>query len=284
MNNDPRILVTGATGNVGREVVAQLLDSGVAVRALTRDPGAARLPEGVEVVRGDLADPDSLRPGLTGVDAVFLIWPLHTAEAAPAVLDLVGGHARRVVLLGTGALADFGFDRQRDLLARSAASWTYLRPSTFAANALWWVPQIRRGDVVRGSHGALGMAVLHERDIAAVAVRALTEDGHDRASYLLTGPRVLSQAEQVRVIGTAIGRPLRWVELDRADAREQLLADGIPLSFVDVLLDGYASMAAQPPAPVTTTVQEVTGRPARTFLEWARDHAADFQPRPAAAR
>jgi uncharacterized protein YbjT (DUF2867 family) len=141
-------------------------------------------------------------------------------------------------------------------------------------NALWWAGQIRAGDEVRGAQGDLAMAMLHEADIAAVAVRSLL-DGRVGVTYELTGPEALTQAEQVRIIGDVLGRPLRWVELPRAEARTQLLVDGLPESFVDALLDTYAVMPRRP--EVTTTVAEVTGRPARTFARWVADHAEDFR-------
>jgi uncharacterized protein YbjT (DUF2867 family) len=259
------ILVTGATGNVGRQVVAQLCAAGVPVRALTRNT-AATFPEGVTVAHGDLRGPLDLR----GVDAVFLIWPLHTGAALPPVLDAIG--SRHVVYLGSGGVGDLTMAEQAALVSR-CPRWTVIRPSTFAVNALWWARQIRAGDEVRGAQGDLAMAMLHEADIAAVAVRSLL-DGRAGEAFDLTGPEALTQAEQVRIIGEVLGRPLRWVELPRAEAREQLLADDLPESFVDVLLDTYATMPRRP--EVTGTVAEVTGRPASTFAEWVRDHAAEF--------
>jgi uncharacterized protein YbjT (DUF2867 family) len=167
---------------------------------------------------------------------------------------------------------DLSMADQAALVAKRP-QWTVIRPGTFAVNARWWARQIRAGDEVRGAHGDLGMAMLHEADIAAVAVRSLL-DGRTGETFDLTGPQALTQAEQVRVIGEVLGRPLRWVELPRAAARQRLLADGLPESFVDVLLDAYAVMPRRP--AVTTTVADVTGRPARTFAEWVSDHAAAF--------
>jgi uncharacterized protein YbjT (DUF2867 family) len=259
------ILVTGATGNVGRHVVRQLCAAGVPVRAMTRNP-AASFPDGVEVAHGDLRDPLDLR----GIDAVFLMWPLHTGAALPGVLDAVGD--RHVVYLGSGGVRGLSMAEQAALVSRRP-KWTVIRPSTFAVNALWWARQIRAGDEVRGAHGDLAMAMLHEADIAAVAVRSLL-DGLAGRTFDITGPAALTQAEQVRVIGEVLGRPLRWVELPRPEARARLLADGLPESFADVLLDVYAVMPRRP--AVTSTVAEVTGRPARTFAEWVADHAAEF--------
>ncbi|WP_206066699.1 SDR family oxidoreductase [Nonomuraea composti] len=276
------ILVTGATGNVGRQVVHQLIAAGHSVRALTRNPGTARLPQAAQVVKGGLETIDQC---LEGVESVFLMWPFHTAEAAPAVVSAVARRARRVVLLSSGAVRDQPDSlvgrSHRELEQRveeSGLAWTMLWPSTFAANALWWADQVRAGDVVRGAFGALPMAMLHESDIAAVAVRALTSGGHEGARYELTGPEVLTQAEQVRILGRALGRPLRWQELTREEERRRLLADdGFPDAFVDELLDGYARMLGGPPPALTSTVEEVTGRPPRTFAQWAADHAADFR-------
>jgi len=265
------ILVTGATGNVGGQVIAQAPG---AVRALSRTPG--RFPAHVETVSADLSDPVTLIPALRGVEAVFLMWPLHTAAALPGVLEVIGAHARRVVYLGSGGVADLTMDEQLKLFARSGLEWTVIRPSTFAVNALWWSRQIRAGDVVRGIHGDLAMAMLHEADIAAVAVRALTDTACVGEVYDLTGPAALTQAEQVRVIGEVLGRPLRWEEVSRAAAREQLLTDDFPESFVDVLLDAYTAMSAWPAPAITATVAQVTGSSARDFQCWVADHAGEF--------
>lgn len=133
------------------------------------------------------------------------------------------------------------------------------------------------GDVVRGAYGSLKTAPIHEDDITAVAVHALTEDGHAGRRYSLTGPEVLSQEEQVRIIGEAIGRPLRWHGLTREEERARLLADpGFPDGFVDELLDGYATLIAAPPPAVSTAVLGITGAPATPLSAWAAEHAADF--------
>lgn len=261
--------------------MTQLNATSTTIRALARNPNTASLPGGVTLVYGDLAAPDSLDAALDGVDAVFLIWPLHTAAVLPAVLDAIKRHARRVVFLGSGGVADLDFAGQHRLINDTGLEAVFIRPSTFAANALWWARQVRAGDVVRGAYGGLAMPMLHEHDIAAVAVHALLEDGPDNshagATYTLIGPEAVTQAEQVRAIGEALGRPVRWQEVSRAEAGQQMLTDGFPHSFVDVLLDTYATMLTQPPQPITHTVQEITGTPARTFAQWALDHARDFR-------
>jgi uncharacterized protein YbjT (DUF2867 family) len=281
------ILVTGATGNVGRQVVSQLLAEGATVRALARDPGTAGLPEGAEVVRGDLSDPGSLGPALDGADAVFLVWPFGTAEGAPPVLDAIAAHARRVIYLSSMSvkpdlveqgdpISQFHADLE-GLIEKSGLEWTFLRPSGFAINALWlFDAQIRDGGVVRQPFANLSRPLIHERDIAAVAVRALTGDGHAGATYLLSGPQAMTQAEQVRTIGEVIGSPARFEEIPPAEARERMLAEGWPASFADGVLAGWAAMVTDP-EPVTSTVREITGTPARPFREWISDHAADFR-------
>ncbi|MEU6633896.1 NAD(P)H-binding protein [Streptomyces parvus] len=284
-----KTLVIGSTGNLGREVVDGLVAAGAATRALSRrqevpDEGVERVPGGVEGVVGDLRDPAMLEAALTGVRSVFLVWPFLTAEHAPAVLDAIGRHARRVVYVSSSGV-DRTAGRQTDpirqlhadmeeLIEKSEAEWTVLRADTFASNARGWAAQIRAGDVVRGPDSA-ATAVIDERDIAAVAVRALTEDGHGGATYVLTGPQVLSRAEQVRAIGDAVGRPLRFEAVPPDIARERMLADGRPPALVDALLAGAGARPAS--ELVTTTVEDITGAPARTFARWAADRVDVFR-------
>ncbi len=129
---------------------------------------------------------------------------------------------------------------------------------------------------MRWPYGQARRSLIHEHDIAAVAVRALTEDGHAGARYVLTGPQALTQADQVRAIGTAIGRPLRWEELSRQAARADLAAAFGDPDFADSALDTWAGFVSHP-EPVTATVPDITGTPARAFSAWAADHAADFR-------
>ncbi|MER5320579.1 NAD(P)H-binding protein [Streptosporangium roseum] len=280
------ILVTGATGNVGRQVVSQLRDAGAAVRALVRDPSSAGLPEEVDVVRGDLSAPDTLEAALDGVESVFLVWPFLSADGAPAVLEAIGRHARRVVYLSSAGVRE-DVERQGDpinqfhadverLIERSGLEWTFLRAGGFAANTLAWAPEIRDGGVVRAPFGAATRSLIHERDIAAVAVRVLTGDGHAGAKHHLTGPELLSTVEQVRAVGEAAGRPARFEEIPVEEARRQMLDTGWPASVVDGIFDAHAGMATEPER-VTSTVEEITGVPARTFRQWAADHADDFR-------
>jgi uncharacterized protein YbjT (DUF2867 family) len=280
------VLVTGATGNVGRQVVDQLVGGGAGVRALVRKPEGAGLPDGVELVRGDLADPASLDAALAGVDVVFLVWPFLGSDGASAVVDAIARRARRVVYLSSMGVRD---DRERQadsinqshaelerLIASSGVDRTILRSGGMATNTLGWAPQVRAEGVVRWPFAEARRSLVHERDVAAVAVRALTEDGHAGAAYPLTGPESLTQAAQVRAIGEAIGRPVRFEEIPPEAAREELLAEGLPSDMVDGMLAAWARMVEEP-EPVLPTVEEVTGTPARTYRRWAADHADDFR-------
>ncbi len=283
-----RILVIGATGNVGRQVVSQLPATGVQVRALVRNPPTAGLPPHVDVVRGDLTDPESLDACLDGVDRVFLVWFAPPAAAAPA-LERILNHARRIVFLSSphktphpffqggqpNPVATLHTEIER-LIETSGRQFTFLRPGMFAANALsWWAPQIRAGDLVRWPYLAAPTAPIHERDIAAVAVRTLCEDGHAGAEYVLTRPRSLTQSEQISTIGAVIGRSLRIEEISPEDAKQEWL-NLMPAPAVNMLLGAWSAAIGQP-ALVTSTVADITGAPARTFHDWAADHAAAFR-------
>src|SRR5258708_3442777 len=251
-----RILVIGGTGTVGRQVLSRLAATGAQVRALARNPGAAGLPPQVDFVRGDLTLPETLDGCLDGIEAVFLVWTAPAAAVAP-VLERIAKHARRIVFLSAplktahplfqqpNPLRALGEQIERQI-ETSGLEWTFLRPGMFAANALlWWAPQIRAGDVVRWPYLAAPTAPIDERDIAAVAVRALCEDGHAGAEYVLTGPQSLSQFEQVSTIGRVLGRSLGIEEISPDEARRELLTL-MPLFIVNMLLDAWAAAMGQP--------------------------------------
>src|SRR5215213_10802966 len=281
-----RILVTGATGRVGGEVVSELLAAGLPVRALTRRPEAAGLPAGVEIVAGDLTVPESLDASFQDVGAVFLVWTAPPATA-PAVVARLAERALRVVLLSSphqtphpffqqpNPMAAFHAELER-LMAAARLESTILRPGMFASNTrLWWAAQIQQGDVVRWPYGSVETAPVDERDIAAVAVRALTDDRHIGGDYVLTGPQAMSQAEQVRSIGDALGRHLRFVELSPDEFRREM-ADRAPAPVVDMLLNAWHAASGHP-AFLTSTVADITGKPARTFEQWVADHAEELR-------
>ncbi|MFI6927993.1 NAD(P)H-binding protein [Nonomuraea spiralis] len=273
------ILVTGATGNVGRHVISSLAEAGHEVRALVRDLARAVLPEGVEPVRGDLASFDTVEQALRGVDRVYLMWPGIPVD--PRVVTTVAERAERVAYLSAD-VTDLADDESATiyhqeierLIRKSGTSWTFVRAIDFATNTLAWAPQIRTG-VVRLPYGKGARSVIHERDIADVAAHVLTTPGHDGAKYVITGPESIPQEELARTIGEAIGREVRWEDLPPEIAREQLTAAWGNPAFVEARLRAWESFT-HTPERVTGTVEELLGRPARTFRSWARDHAADF--------
>ena len=281
-----RILVIGATGNVGGKVVSQLPDAGVEVRALVRNPDAARLPARVEVVRGDLTAPETLDRALDGVDSVFLVWTAPAAAFARA-FEKIAKYTRRIVFLSAPLKTPHPFFQQPNparalaeeierSIEASGMQRTFLRPGMFASDSLgWWRRQIRSGDVVRWPFLSVPTAPIDERDIAAVGVLALCEDGHAGAEYVITGPDALTMGEQIGIIGEALGRRLRSEEISPEDARKELAAL-MPVPVVKLLCDAWAAAAGHP-AWMTSTVEEITGRPARKFRDWARDYAAEFQ-------
>lgn len=272
-------LVTGATGNVGGQVLRQLVAAGQQVRALTRHPERATLPDGVEAVRGDLTDPESLDAALDGVQRVFLFPVADAVDGFLAVARRQG--VRRIVVLSSLAAGmDNRIGRGHLVVERAVEAagveWTHLRPGAFALNAIWqWGHSIRAGGVVRAAYGDAALAPVHEADIAAVATAALLHDGHAGHRYGLTGPQSLTHREQVAVIGQAIGRDIPFVELSPQEAREQLVG-GMPEEIADTLLDLWAGSVGGP-ATVLPTVEQVTGRPARTFAQWAAEHADAFR-------
>jgi uncharacterized protein YbjT (DUF2867 family) len=283
------ILVIGATGRVGRLVVDELLRAGATVRALTRRPEHAALPAGVEVVAGDLTVPASLDSALEGAAAVFLLWTA-AAATAPAVIARLAAHPsrtpRRVVYLSSPHQTPHPFFQQPNpmrglhieierLLATAGLGVTVIRPGMFAANARhWWAPQIREGDVVRWPYADAETAPIDERDIAAVAARALLDARYAGGDFVLTGPESLSQAAQVRAIGDAIGRPLRLEELSPDEFRRET-AGTWPSAVTEMLLGAWQATLGRP-AFVTSAVQEITGSPPRSFYQWAVDNASAF--------
>ncbi|WP_041987834.1 NAD(P)H-binding protein [Streptomyces sp. AcH 505] len=277
--DDPQtVLVTGATGTVGRQVVAELLRRGHTVRALTRDPAraaAAGLPAEVEIVRGDLTDPAGLGPALDGATGLHLITfggdLFASLETGLEIAELAekSGVRRATVLFGGGQTP------LQQAVEASGLDWTVLMPVEFMANALEWAGTIRAEDTVREPFADRQSAMVHEADIGAVAAVALTEEGHGGRRYLLTGPEVLTVRDKTEALAAARGQAITLVELTEWEARERWIADGKPREVVDFLLGVFADT---PPEgrTVVGTVEEITGRPARTFAQWAREHAAEF--------
>jgi len=278
------ILVTGATGKVGRHLVAGLLAAGAPVRALTRDPAAANLPAGTKLARFDPARPGTATAALAGATAVFLNGTAvgRVLGQLMAVASRVG--VRRAVLLSSFTVRDNGAQPYaigaqhktlEDMVAASGLEWVFLRCGGFAANTLAWAPMIRAEGVVRVPYPGAATAPIAEQDIAAAAVRVLLGDGDAAARYVLTGPQSLTQVEQVRAIGAAIGRDLRTEELPPGAFRQAATAR-MPAAAVDDMLRYYAEYVGRT-AEMSPDLNTITGRPGTTFAKWADDHADGFR-------
>ncbi|AWS48754.1 NAD(P)H-binding protein [Streptosporangium sp. 'caverna'] len=286
-----KILVTGATGIVGRHVVDRLVRAGVSVRALTRNPAAAKLPPQVEVVEGDLTAPRSVAAALRGVERMYLFSVEQTAREVVALAEQAGV-GRIVVLSAASVTVGLHTNPVERAVEESGLEWTHLRPCGFMANMVQiWAPSIRAERVVRHPFADEPMNLIHEADIAAVAVAALLHDGHHGRAYTLTGPALVTVREQVQAIGEALGEQVRYEEVTRERARELMKAQGgfaaetadLMLGFVEYDggeasgADGYADQDWSALMRVWPDVEQVTGRAPRDYAEWARDHLADFR-------
>ncbi|MFE1770203.1 SDR family oxidoreductase [Streptomyces sp. NPDC059008] len=283
------IVVTGATGNIGRCLVGRLLAEGAAVRALTRDPARAALPAEAEVVRADLTGTDDLAPLLDGADALFLNLAAGGDGATARLVDAaVKAGVRRIVLNSSIGVTDTPADetnfisRMHAALERavrnSGLEWTFVRGANYATNTLAWAGSIRESGVVRDAHpGARGVPV-HEADLADVAAVALLDrtGAHLGQTYQVTGPETMTVAEQVAEIGRAIGRETRIEQISEDAAVEAMSGPHLPKEAARELVRMFGGTVDAPPFAPSDAVERVTGRPARTFAQWARDHAADF--------
>lgn len=282
------ILVTGATGNVGREVVRLLVAGGEQVAAVTRHPATATLPAGALVIEGDPSRPHTLQSALSGVEAILLS-PRALGDATAELLAVAAEQGVKRVVVLSALSVEYGGGYQRfadafkaveDAARASGLQWTSLRSSDYASNALVWLPQIRQAGIVRGVYGDGVTSTIHEHDVAAVAALALLDTAtvHAGRSYILTGPHVLSQRDKLRIISEAIGKTVPWQEIEPEQFRQALLAQGVPADVPDRVIGYWGSLAKHPGlSQVTFEVERLLGRPALTFDAWAHEHAAAFQ-------
>ncbi|MEU6479901.1 NAD(P)H-binding protein [Streptomyces sp. NPDC047017] len=278
------IVVTGATGNIGRPLTQAVAEAGHQVTAVSRH--STTVPNGVRHVTADLARPASLKPALAGAKALFLLLSgdLHATGAHPA--DLIGEAAasgvRRIVLLSTLGVATRPYGPTRiamreleDILRESGLEWAILRPGGFASNALWWAESVRTRQVVAAPFGDVGVPVIDPADIAAVAAACLLDDRHTGGVYELTGPEVITPRRQTEAIAAALGSPVRFHELTRDEAKTAM-TQSMPAELADDTLDILGS-----PNPaelrVSPDVQRVLGRAPLPFTDWAARNVAAFR-------
>jgi uncharacterized protein YbjT (DUF2867 family) len=276
------ILVTGARGHVGGAVLTELLADGETVRASGRSPEPGEFPDGVEVVRADLTEPESFPDLLAGVRKVFL----YANAEAPAEFAAQAREegVEHIVLLSSNsvlfpdaednpvAMRHIAVERA---LEESGLDWTFVRPGFLATNTLRW-QTIRTERVLRTAFPEGSTPLVHERDVAAIAVRALADNAHRRKAYLVLGAEPLTVREQVSAIAGALGEPVRLDEVDVDTYRTELRTQ-LPEIFVEALIQARGQVPQVPAEIRIDAVPEVLGRPALTFAEWAHDHAGDFR-------
>lgn len=272
------ILVTGATGNVGSEVLKLLTENGQPARGLVRSPRS--LP-GAEAVVGNLDDAASLKAAAEGARGVFLLGGYADMPDALTVFREAG--VEHVALLSSRSVAGgqesnavTGMHMAAERAVReSGLAWTFVRASGFMSNTLKWVPQLQAGDVVREPFADVPIAAVDPHDIAAVAATALTENGHEGQAYAVTGPAALLPADRLRILARLLGRELRLEALPDDVAREEM-SRTTPAKYVDAFFRYFVEGEFDDSA-VTTTVHDVTGREPRTFADWAGVHAEAFR-------
>lgn len=280
------IVVTGASGNVGRPLVEALALAGEKVTAVTRNPLPYDLPEGARHVRADLADPATLGPALDGADALFL---LPAGEllggGAPAGEVLAAAEeagVRRVVLLSSqisgtrpDALSHGRLREFEEAVRSSGLAWTILRPGGFASNAYAWSETVRNQRAVFAPFADVALPVVDPADIAEVAAVALRDAGHSGRTYVLTGPAAVTPREQAAALSETLGEQVGFVELTREQAREHM-ARFMPEPVIEGTLDILGE-----PLPteqrVSPDIEKVLGRPAGTFAGWARRNVHAFE-------
>ena len=280
------ILVTGATGTVGREVVGLLVAGGHKTRVLVRDPAKARFDKKVEVAVGDLDKPDTLARAAEGAERVFALasGPQLAAQQgslAQAAKRAGAKHIVKLSVLGVdsglkNAIVEWHTDAEKRL-RESGLAWTFVQPGSFMSNSFAWIDMVKTQGKVYAPYGDGKFPPIHPRDIAAVCVKALTTPGHEGKAYPLTGPEALGMAEQVRILSEAIGKPLQYVPVPDEAARDGMLKTGMPPVLVEALLQMAGWVRAGKMAQVRPTVEEVTGRKPLSYRDWARENAAAFK-------
>ncbi|MBV8491433.1 MAG: SDR family oxidoreductase [Candidatus Eremiobacteraeota bacterium] len=281
------ILVTGATGTNGVELIERLVSGGAAVRAMVRNTDAIRQRRpGVDYVAADFDDPASIRRILNGVDSAFLVTN-SSDRVERQQLDFVqaareAGLSRLVYLSQLHAAADspvrfLRYHAQVErAIERSEMRFTHLRPNLYMQSFLGFAASIESKGQFFAPIGDSAVSVVDVRDIASVAAKALTEPGHDGKSYDLTGPEALTHAQIAAQLSAALGRPVAFIDVPEAAMRDALVGFGMPPWQADGLIEDYAHYRRGEAAAVASAILDVTGTQARSFADFARDYAGAF--------
>lgn len=279
------ILVTGATGNIGKHLARQLAEMGQRTRVLVRDPskfdtsGAA-----LEIVQGDLNQPDALESAFRGVVKLFLLSPGPDVPAQDTALVQASQHAslNHVVMLSSlGAeLGGIGGGRPHmpgeKLLQDSGIPWTILHPSEFMTNTLWWSESIRSAGAIFVPTGTGRIGFIDPADIAAVAAHVLTSPGHEGKTYRLTGPEALSTADIAEHLSAILGKPIRHIDVPEAAFREGMQATGFPPPLIEMQVEYCAAVKEGRVGIVTNEIEQLLGRPPHSYAAWAHENARAF--------
>jgi uncharacterized protein YbjT (DUF2867 family) len=287
--NVPTLLITGATGSVGQEVTKLLAERGIPFRAMVRSiQNAERLAAlpGAELIEGDFNDPVSLAKALAGVERAFLL--TNSSEHAEAQQLAFVAEAKRagvshiVKLSQFAAVADSPVRFLRyhavveQAIQESDMTYTFLRPNLFMQGLLGFRQSIAEQGKFFAAIGDAKVSVIDIRDIAAVAFATLTAKGHENKTYTLTGPEALTHAEMAEKLSTALSRHITFVDVPAEAMHDALLGAGFPIWQAEGLLEDYAHYSRNEASAITTDVQDVTGKPARNFMDFVRDFAPAF--------
>lgn len=284
------ILITGATGNIGRPLIDLLLKEGVRIRGITRNLRTPSTSADFELFEGDPSKPEAIRSAFQGITELF-INPMAVQGATRELLSIARENGvKRVVALSATNLDDDPAEQPsrmrgvnhkavEEALEKCGLEWVALRMSVYASNSLgMWAGQIRAGDIVYGPYAASASSPISERDVAAVAVRALLTDNLVGMRPVLTGPQSLTQEQMVHIIGDAVGRNLRYQEISPESAKRAMIERGFP--FPEPLIDSLHALMAKAvgqPAMVTRDVEKILGRSALTYAQWATEHTETFR-------
>jgi uncharacterized protein YbjT (DUF2867 family) len=280
-------LITGSTGNVGRDLVDQLHKEGHAVRALVRDASRADLlPKGIDIAIGSLDDADSVVEALRGVESVFLMHVGAGTAQTQIMIDAARSTGvNRIVLLssiGARLLPLAGFipgtlAAREDLLRESGLDVTYLRPNGFMSNALSWVDGIREKNSVVDATDPGRQPVVDPYDIARIAALVLTEDGHGGHGYILNGPEALTARDQVGIISDVLGRAIDFVDVTPEQLAQDSIEQGTPVPLAEAMKNLNELFRAGRAGVIADDIENLTGVAPRTFRDWCERHAGELR-------